>query len=148
MVLFDSRQKSWDGDRHASIVVLQFPPRLSCKIDVSFELRYGINFFGLPLHNASTTLARLYSDALMWQASCRFTPETFESLTRSEPAKSTILSLAPMNSLFLVTSTTVRVKIKCDLLLSSFIDVAALCRLDCALASSFMTCAELVTFFC
>ena len=75
----------------------------------------------------------------MWHASYKFWPVTLESLTRSEPARSTILSLAPIISFFFVTSTTVRVKMRCDLLLSSFIEVAALCRFVYAFASSCMT---------
>ena len=58
-VLLDSLQKSCDGDRQPSIVVLQLPPRLSLRIDVNLEFLYGIKLLGLPLQRASTTPARL-----------------------------------------------------------------------------------------
>ena len=77
------------GEIIAIIVVLQFPPRESSRMRVSFESRYGM--CGRPLGSVSAlmTLPSAESDWLIFLDSSRRTPVAPVSRTRSEPARST-----------------------------------------------------------
>ena len=76
----------------AIITVLVFPPSESCSSLVSFESRYGM-WFVLPSTRALMTLPRLDNDWLMLAASLSVSPAAPVLLCRSEPARSTRLSL-------------------------------------------------------
>ena len=78
----------------AQMVVLQFPPRLSVKSLVSFESRKGTKFRGLLLAKAEMQLLSAAIDLLMFLASWSRMPSLPVLLSRSLPARSTIVSSA------------------------------------------------------
>lgn len=81
----------------AIIIVLVFPPSESCNILVSFESLYGINF---PSTNAEITFPKALKDKLIFAASLNPSPTALVCFCFSLPAKSTKLSLAPLNLWF------------------------------------------------
>ena len=92
--------------------------------------------------SALTTLDKVISDKFMDAASFKASPTTMESLTFSEPARSTRFSLAPFSTFYLpslLTSTVVRVMIRCERELPSFMSVFLEKRLPYALSSSLNT---------
>jgi hypothetical protein len=78
----------------AQMVVLQFPPRLSVKSLVSFESLKGTKLRGLLLAKAEMQLLSAAMDLLMFLASCSRMPSLPVLLSRSLPARSTIVSSA------------------------------------------------------
>ena len=82
---------SAEGEQATSIIVFELPPRDSCRIRVSFELRYGM--CGLPSDRAEITRQSVESDALIFFASSSVSPLEPVFETFSEPARSATLSL-------------------------------------------------------
>ncbi len=78
----------------AQMVVLQFPPRLSVKSLVSFESLKGTKLRGLLLARAEMQLLSAAMDLFMFFASCSRMPSLPVLLSRSLPARSTIVSSA------------------------------------------------------
>ena len=76
----------------ATITVLVLPPRLSCSSRVSFESRKGM-CVDLPSTSAEMQLPSALSDRLILVASLRRSPVACVLDCRSEPARSTRLSL-------------------------------------------------------
>eukprot|EP00967_Tisochrysis_lutea_P120658 scaffold198078_cov27-Tisochrysis_lutea.AAC.4 len=77
---------------HATMVVFVLPPKESASSRVSFESRYGMCFAALFV-SAATTLPSAANDALMYLHSSRRWPLALDTRRRSEPARSTRLSL-------------------------------------------------------
>mmetsp|Transcript_15819 Transcript_15819/g.28961 ORF Transcript_15819/g.28961 Transcript_15819/m.28961 type:complete len:237 (-) Transcript_15819:646-1356(-) len=92
-VLKVSDIESEAGEIIAIIVVLQFPPRESSSNLVSLESRYGMCVLGLESVKATMTFPRADKDWLIFLDSCSLWPVAPETLSRSDPAKSTKLSL-------------------------------------------------------
>ena len=90
------------GDTQAIMVVRELPPRLSYKIRVSFELRYGMNYLPAAAFFSSVRAAMTLPSAsrpwLIWMPSLSVLPVAPVFLMRSEPAKSTKWNLAEMFS--------------------------------------------------
>mmetsp|Transcript_8480 Transcript_8480/g.16060 ORF Transcript_8480/g.16060 Transcript_8480/m.16060 type:complete len:287 (-) Transcript_8480:423-1283(-) len=97
-VLTVSWQDSMDGLQHTRRLVLQLPPTESSRMRVSFESRKGTCFFLSA--RACTTLPKASSEALMLAASLSPAPVTPLRLTRSDPARSTTVSLPMVACIF------------------------------------------------
>lgn len=76
------------GEQQAIIDVRELPPKESCRILVSFESLYGMNFDSGSVR-AEITLPRHKSDLLMLMPSFITQPVAIVFFTLSEPAKST-----------------------------------------------------------
>ncbi len=84
------------GDNAAIITVFVFPPRESCNNRVSLESRKGI-CLETPSTRAFMTFPSADNDKLMFLASSRRSPVACVLLWRSDPARSTRLSLPTLN---------------------------------------------------
>mmetsp|Transcript_62364 Transcript_62364/g.167307 ORF Transcript_62364/g.167307 Transcript_62364/m.167307 type:complete len:202 (+) Transcript_62364:376-981(+) len=94
----DSGKASSAGEIMAIIVVLQLPPRLSSSMRVSFESRYGMCILPRASVSAAITLPSADSDWLIFLLSSRRRPVAPVSRTRSDPARSTRLSLPTLKA--------------------------------------------------
>jgi hypothetical protein len=86
----------------AQIVVLQFPPNDSVRSLVSFESRKGTKFSGLFEARADTQFDKAAIDLFIFFASWSLSPSLPVLLSRSEPARSTIVNRAFRYTLFLL----------------------------------------------
>ena len=87
------------GEIQAIIVVLEFPPKESCKIQVSFESQYGTCYaFLVSSVKAEITFPSERSPLLMLIPSFIVLPVAPVFLILSLPAKSTKWNFATMNS--------------------------------------------------
>ena len=68
-----SSEDSTEGEQHTSRLVLQLPPTESSRMRVSFESRYGMNFFFSA--SAWTTLPNAKRLPLMFVASLNCAPD-------------------------------------------------------------------------
>mmetsp|Transcript_2658 Transcript_2658/g.5527 ORF Transcript_2658/g.5527 Transcript_2658/m.5527 type:complete len:331 (+) Transcript_2658:904-1896(+) len=84
----------------AIMVVLQFPPRLSSRILVSFESRYGTCVLPLVSVRAEMTFPSADRLWLIFLDSSSLWPVAPERRTRSEPARSTRFSLPTLKDCF------------------------------------------------
>ena len=89
----DSTNASSAGEIIAIIVVLQLPPNESSKMRVSFESRYGMCWRPRASVSAAMTLPSAERDWLIFFVSSRRCPVAPVRRTRSDPARSTRLSL-------------------------------------------------------
>ena len=97
-VLSVSFELSCEGDMQTSSDVFEFPPIESSRICVSFESRYGMNFFFSA--SALTTFPNASKLPLMFTASFSCWPCTPLFLMRSLPARSTIVSFPIVMRIF------------------------------------------------
>jgi hypothetical protein len=93
-VEYDSSKWIKLGDTQAQIVVLQLPPSDSVSNRVNFESRKGTKLSGLLEARAETQLDRAAIDLLIFLASCSLSPSDPVLLSRSDPARSTIVKRA------------------------------------------------------
>mmetsp|Transcript_3720 Transcript_3720/g.13716 ORF Transcript_3720/g.13716 Transcript_3720/m.13716 type:complete len:319 (-) Transcript_3720:544-1500(-) len=106
-----------EGEQQMTSVVLELPPSAFCSSRVSFESRYG-TYDDFESTSAEITLPSADSDRLIFVASFSRSPVAPVLDWRSEPARSTILSLptrmcASPSSLNSAVST-VTVKMECE----------------------------------
>ena len=115
----------------ATMKVLELPPRLSRRRQVSFESLYGMWTLGRSLASAFITMPRVVNDLLMFPASFRRSPVAMVIFCRYEPAKSTKCNLGVFRTFFPSTSDLMAseiVKIECERDDSLFICVSPICR--------------------
>eukprot|EP00160_Parvularia_atlantis_P014531 Unigene3677_Nuclearia_a/m.11212 Unigene3677_Nuclearia_a/g.11212 ORF Unigene3677_Nuclearia_a/g.11212 Unigene3677_Nuclearia_a/m.11212 type:complete len:570 (+) Unigene3677_Nuclearia_a:1-1710(+) len=136
-VLSDSSKLIAAGLIVATMIVFEFPPRLSLSSHVSTESRYGTNgcllLRGSDSASALMTSPSVLSDLLILAPSLSRSPVVPLLPARSLPARSTrlillVFSLVIFTSGSYLTCVSTSVKIACDRLLSAFIAVAATVR--------------------